>query len=158
MDALDDNKYKTWGNLYDLKVKENTVGVEGDGQHFGRIVGFCQTSAIPVHVIQYEGTVGVPALLLVAQLCILLGLVHLWDLYLSRVHVQTVDRGEWKNNSDKGRRMLKILISFAVVITYMIRQNYDTNHFSDSDPTQPAFRRYVFVSCSCSLVCVLAVN
>lgn len=139
--------YATKGNLYDLTIKDNTVGVEGNGQHFARIVGFCQTSAVPMHVIQYEGTVGVPALLLAAQLCILLGLVHLWDLYVSRIHVQTADRGDFKSSGHKGRRMLKIFLSFLVFIVYMFRQSYDTNHLDDADPKQPGYRR-----CACSLL------
>lgn len=150
--------YTTKGNLYGLTIKPNTVGVEGNGQHYARIVGFCQTSAIPMHVIQYEGTVGVPALLLAAQLCILLGLVHLWDLYLNRISVQSVDRGDFKSSGNKSRRMLKIFLSFLVFILYMVRQSYDTNHFDDADPKQPGYRRCVFALCSCSPVRVPAVN
>ena len=132
-----------WGNIYDLVIKENTVGVAGDGQHYARIVGFCQTSAVPMHATQYEGTVGVPALLLASQLCILLGLVHLWDLYLARVHMQTADRGDYRGSGNKSRRMLKIFLSFAVVAAYLVRQGIDTNHFDDADPKQPGYRRCV---------------
>ena len=38
--------YNTWGNMYGLTMKPNTVGVAGDGQHYARIVGFCQASAV----------------------------------------------------------------------------------------------------------------
>ena len=99
-----------------------------------------------MHAIQYEGTVGVPALLLAAQLCILLGLVHLWDHFVSRVHVQTAARGENVSSGNKSRRMLKIFLSFMVVVVYMVRQSVDTNHLDDTDAKQPAYRRSVRAS------------
>lgn len=133
------------GNMYDIKPMDKVAGVGGgSGQHYSSIVGFCQNSAIPIHAIQYEGTVCIQALLLVAQLCILLGLVHLWDLYMNRIHVQTADRVYKSAASNKTRRWIKITLSFIVVIVYMVRQTYDTDHLNDTNQKQQGFRRCVF--------------
>jgi len=93
-----------------------------------------------VHVVQYEGTIGIPALVLAAQLCILLGLLHVWDLFISKVHIQTATRGDGIASAHSSRRWFKVVLSLVLFAAYVYTARRDSNQFDDTDATQQGYR------------------
>lgn len=134
------NTDKYFANKYQLVPKPGSGSTTGDGRLHANIVEFCQTSAVPMHVVQYEGTVGIPALVLAAQLCILLGLLHVWDLFICKIHIQTASRGEGIASAHSSRRSMKIAVSVLLVLVYGLAARRDTDQFSDTDATQLGYR------------------
>lgn len=109
------------------------------------IVEFCHTSAVAVQAVQYEGTVGLPALLFAAQMCILLGLLHVWDLFVlkARIRVQTTNRvnGVSGMQTDGGyRKWGKILLVLLTFVGYFYVADLDYNQFGSEDEKHQSFR------------------
>ena len=130
------------GNLYDLKL----LGFESedavtDGEFYSRTVEFCQQSAVPMFAIQYEGTIGIPVLLLVAQMVILLGLLHAWDVYVDKDENSMESSDEKvEKNPHVVRRYSKVTFAIAIFVGYMYLASRDSNQFGNDNPQYQGFR------------------
>jgi len=137
------------GNLYYRVEKADSADLEKlDGESNDlHIVQFCQKSAVPMHVVEYEGVVSIPSLLLAAQLCILLGLLHVWDLFVDKLEYQTAYResstvSAIHAGSIRGlSQMVKIAIAVVLLLGYLYLTNVDTNwRDRKTDMTQTGYR------------------
>lgn len=115
-------------NKYNLQLlKPEAEGAKGVGTHSKRIVQFCQASAVPMHAREYRGMVGVPAVQLAAQFCILFSLVHVLDLFVHKV----------EGGQSASHRYVKMAIAFLILLVYICTAWDD---FGDSTATSPAYR------------------
>jgi len=121
------------------------------------IVEFCVTSSIPVHSVQYEGTLSLGVLMFAGQLCILLSMAHVWDHYSSVIQkAETVGsadneyfqsqvvggaKGEKMKVEDnhKVRRVASLAVAVFVFGLYVFIANSDKT-FSSSTETEVSFR------------------
>ena len=130
------------GNLYDLQLwsfeSEDAVS---NGEFYARTVEFCQQSAVPMFAIQYEGTVGIPVLLLVAQMIILLGLLHAWDVYVDKDENAAETAGDKVDkNPHVVRRYSKVTFAVVIFVAYMYLASRDSNQFGNDNPHFQGFR------------------
>ena len=130
------------GNLYDLKILSfESEDAVSNGEFYARTVEFCQQSAVPMFTIQYEGTIGIPVLLLVAQMIILLGLLHAWDVYVDKDENASENvSGKVEKNPHVVRRYSKVTFAIAIFVGYMYLASRDSNQFGNDNPHFQGFR------------------
>jgi len=137
-------------NYYDVKLKAfESEDALTDNEFHAANVEFCQTSAVPMHTIQYEGTVGIPVLVLAAQMCILLGLLHAWDIYIDREDgfdavSSTEDTSSAYRHRNKTpnvvRRYTKVTFAIAIFVGYFYLASHDLNQFGNDNASEPGYR------------------
>ena len=110
-------------------------------EFYARTVEFCQQSAVPMFAIQYEGTVGIPVLLLVAQMIILLGLLHAWDVYIDKdENAAESPQSKVEKSPHVVRRYSKVTFAIVIFVGYMYLASRDSNQFGNDNPHFQGFR------------------